>query len=141
MNNTETGLEHDQVEIVLGPQDKVVNVDAYISRVIDLLNNRVGIPTYESCENYGEYLRGLGMDFNFESKRDYAYIEFYSLAAAEVFLEYVKDQAGVANPIHHKIANEGTPDAWDLKWRASTGQPWVWFPSSDIEELEKLLDA
>jgi hypothetical protein len=135
------GVNFYQDGVAISVKDAIVEVDAYISRLINLIWVNLGINTYESCENYGEYLRDLGLDHIFESKRDYAYIEFYSLEDADYFQESVLGYTGVVHPIYHQITHEGTPDAWELKVRQSTGNYWVWFPSSEIEELEKLLDA
>lgn len=130
---------HDQIEIVI--KGSPVEVDAHISVVVDWINNRLGVETYESCENYGEYLRDLGFDHVFESKRSYAYIEFFEWSDAMTFLDAVVDRTGVAHPFYHQIANEGTPEAWELKMRPSTGNFWLWFPAAEIDELEKILYA
>lgn len=130
---------HETTTIVLEGQS--VEVDIRIAGLIKAINKGLGIKTYESCENYGDYLRQIELDHVFESRRDYAYVEFFALGDAHMFLEAILSNTGVTSPIYHKVAHEGTPDAYELKWRASTGQPWVWFPSSDIEELEKVLSA
>ena len=118
--------------------DEDVDVDAEMAPLIESLA-RLGMKTYESCQNYGEYLRFMDFDHVFEAKRDYAYIEFYWLNDAHWFIRIMRD-SGVQNPIHHRVVHEGTPDAWELKLRMTKeGHPWVWFPNSDIPGATKLV--
>jgi hypothetical protein len=139
---------HPQVTIAVGtvrggshvPDE--FQVDAELVGLIEWLNTRQNIRTYESCQNYGEYLRELGFDHTFESKRDYAYIEFYDLDDARGFLNLVKEATGVTHMIYHRIVQEGTPGAWELKARPSIEDHfWVWLPVEDIPELEEVLGA
>lgn len=116
-----------------------VLVDAEMVLLLEALG-QLGIKTYESCQNYGEYLRFMELDHVFEAKRDYAYVEFYSLIDAHTFIRIARD-SGVQNPIHHRIVHEGTPDAWELKLRMTAeGHAWVWFPNYDIEGVTKLIE-
>lgn len=113
-------------------------VDVLLAPLIEWCNAH-GFWTYESCQNYGEYLRDLGFDHVLESKRDYAYIEFHEVEDAVLFMDFVKDWVGVDNPIHHQIANEGTPGTWELKMRNSTRRFWLWFPADDIGHLQRMI--
>lgn len=137
---------HEQVQISVGTGTPPVlipdefSVDAKIATVIEKVNG-LGYRTYSSCQNYGEYLRELGFDFNHEAARDYAYIEFYELNDAIGFMREVMHRAGVTNPIYHKVVMEGTPDAWELKYRQTSEHFWLWLPESDILELEVILGA
>lgn len=126
---------HPQISVSLMAKD--VFVDVEMGPLLEALGHS-GIKTYESCQNYGEYLRFMELDHVFEAKRDYAYIEFYRMADALAFIQVAKD-SGVQSPIHHRSSHEGTPDAWELKIRMTTGRPWVWFPNYDIEEVTKLV--
>lgn len=131
---------HKQVEVDLRlalPNPNVVNVDEGMARLLPIVNRLA--PTYESCQNYGEYLRDMGLDFNHESKRDYAYIEFFELKDAIYFRREVADAAGPTDMLFHQIVMEGTPEAWELKFRPATEQWWVWFPTSDIPQIERVL--
>lgn len=110
-------------------------VDAKMSKIIGWCNSR-SYRTFGSCENYGEYLRSLGMDFNHESTRDYAYIEFMELEDAIMFMQDIQDRAGIVSGLYAKIEAEGTPDAWELKLRLTSGRFWLWFPTSDIPLIE-----
>lgn len=130
---------HEQVEIMT---NATFPVDEKLADIVLRINNSLGIGTYESCQNYGEYLRKLGFMHVDESKRDYAYIEFFDGATALNFVHAVLAQVGPGSVIHHKIKQEATPGAWELKARLSL-EPhfWVWFPSEDIPELESILNA
>lgn len=130
---------HQQVKVQLKTKGDV-EVDQALRHLL-IQVNEYGLPTYESCQNYGEYLRGLGLDHVHESKRDYAYIEFYNFDDAMEFLSLVMGAAGIANPLHHQIAQEGTPGAWELKFRMGTNQFWVWFPAEVIPNIEGVLSA
>lgn len=130
---------HPQHEILIdGGQ---YSVDKKLAPIINLINSKLNIETYESCENYGEYLRDLGLTFNHESQRDYAYIEFYNLDDAIMFLQWVKDKATFIHELGQKVSSETVPGAWELKARFSIPWHfWVWFPEADIPSLEELLE-
>ena len=118
----------------------IIWVDAGLLKLVEQINRILKCHTYESCQNYGEYLRSLGFDHVHESKRDYAYVEFYDLEDAMDFLNEIQIRAGVTNMLYHKIAQEGTPGAWELKARLSNeGHFWVWFPAEDIPAIEEVL--
>lgn len=140
------GELHPQVRVPIFPLQRAfkgaasIECDQKIAKVVAAIND-LGYATYESCQNYGEYLRWVGLGHVHESLRDYAYVEFYELDDAMAFIGQVQDVADVAGSIYHQLAHEGTPGAWELKYRQTTGQWWIWFPSSSIKDLEGLLDA
>jgi hypothetical protein len=116
------------------------NVDEEMAPVIGLLS-RWHVPTYESCQNYGEYLRSFtpGLDHIFECGRDYAYIEFYNWDNAVDLIAIFK-ALGPQHPLYHKVMNEGTPGAWELKARPSKpGHFQVWLPHEDLPAIAQVL--
>lgn len=129
---------HPQHTVLIGRDQYFV--DDRLHEIISLINQKLHIWTYESCQNYGEYLRDLGFTFNHEADRDYAYIEFENLEDAVMFIQWVRDKASFIHQVGQHAASETVPDAWELKARLSIPWHfWVWFPTSDIQELQKLL--
>lgn len=92
-----------------------------------------------SCQNYGEYLRSLGFDWNHESTRDYVYFEFPKLVDALELVDYILDVAGPVHPLTMRIANPSTPGAWELRFLLDWRKPWLLFPTVDIDEVSQLL--
>jgi hypothetical protein len=134
---------HPQTRITFPSNNVRANVDEALAPILlDL--NRLGIRTYESCQNYGEYLRQFDdMAHVWDSKRDYGYIEFFSVPDALAFTELIAQTTGIMNPLFFKVIHGGTPGAWEVrvnlatkdeKWRA-----WVLFPAGDIPAITELL--
>lgn len=132
---------HEQATIKL--RYGTAKVDAKMARILEHLD-RLKFKTYESCENYGEFLRQYDdlshvIDYN----RNYAYIEFYDIQSAMKFITMINDVVALTSPLFFKTCHGGTPGAWEVKVNLASAKPdyraWVWFPSEDIPELEQVL--
>ena len=114
-------------------------VDTELVELVVALNE-YGLATYESCQNYGEYLRHFGdmMTHMAEAQRDYAYIEFFDSQDAVQFLRRVRDHTAPAELIHQRVTHHGAPGAWEVRINYTSGdgnklRTWVWFPAEDIQ--------
>lgn len=133
----EENVLHPQVSLRTSSHD--IEVDEKLADVIHRIDKLDIAPTTGSCQNYGEYLRSLGLNHVHESLRDYAYLEFETFSEATFFLGYVFRRTQVNDMMHHQIAQNGTPMAWDTRYIFDRHKTWVMFPETDIEELSRIL--